>query len=193
MTERKPRLTRALLLKNASDLFRTKGYHRTSIQDIADACQLTKASIYHHISSKEALALDLIRELRQQYQTTIFPISWDPKLTRPQRMTQYLQRLADYYQEEGQSCMLKKFLGELTPADGSLWEEVKAFADDSINAIINVLPEEPKEEIRAQAIRIFTLIQGYLLLNKVWPAENTLEAINRLCQNLYYPVDVEIS
>jgi len=193
MTERKPRLTRALLLKNASDLFRTKGYHRTSIQDIADACQLTKASIYHHISSKESLALDLIRELREHYQTNIFPISCDPTLSRPQRLKHYLQRLADYYQEEGQSCMLKKFLGELTPADGSLWEEVKAFADDSINAIINVLPEEPKEEIRAQAIRIFTLIQGYLLLNKVWPAENTLEAINRFCQKFYYSAEVDPS
>ena len=43
------------LLETALRLFREKGYHATSMQDIADALGLRKASLYHYIKSKEDL------------------------------------------------------------------------------------------------------------------------------------------
>ncbi len=47
-------------------LFRDKGYHATSMQDIADAVGLQKGSLYHYLASKEELlyriALDTISE-----------------------------------------------------------------------------------------------------------------------------------
>lgn len=38
-------------------IFKQKGYHATSMQDLADAVGLQKASLYHYISSKEDLLL----------------------------------------------------------------------------------------------------------------------------------------
>ncbi len=43
------------ILALAIDLFREKGYHGTSMQDIADAIGLRKGSLYHYVSSKEEL------------------------------------------------------------------------------------------------------------------------------------------
>ncbi|HLT58922.1 MAG: TetR/AcrR family transcriptional regulator [Limnochordales bacterium] len=43
------------LLETALRLFREKGYRTTSMQDIADALGLRKASLYHYIRSKEDL------------------------------------------------------------------------------------------------------------------------------------------
>ena len=37
-----------------------RGYEGASIQDIADACSLTKAGLYHHIRSKEHLLLEIM-------------------------------------------------------------------------------------------------------------------------------------
>lgn len=44
----------------AARLFARKGYYNTSMQDIASGVGITKGSLYHHISSKEAVLDSLI-------------------------------------------------------------------------------------------------------------------------------------
>ncbi|MBM3128822.1 MAG: TetR/AcrR family transcriptional regulator [Chloroflexi bacterium] len=44
-----------LIFAEAVRIFRQKGYHATSMQNIADAVGLQKASLYHYLPSKEAL------------------------------------------------------------------------------------------------------------------------------------------
>lgn len=48
-------LKKAKILEAAMDLFRNKGYSATSMQDIAEACGVAKASIYKFFTSKEDL------------------------------------------------------------------------------------------------------------------------------------------
>jgi AcrR family transcriptional regulator len=43
------------ILEVAARVICEKGYNGTSIQEIAEACELTKAGLYHHIQSKENL------------------------------------------------------------------------------------------------------------------------------------------
>lgn len=47
------------ILTAAARIFREKGYHGTSIQDIAEAVGLLKGSLYHYIRSKEQLLAKL--------------------------------------------------------------------------------------------------------------------------------------
>jgi AcrR family transcriptional regulator len=49
------------LLRVATRLFREKGYHNTSMQDLADAFGVQKASLYYYIESKEDLLQRLLR------------------------------------------------------------------------------------------------------------------------------------
>jgi TetR/AcrR family transcriptional regulator, cholesterol catabolism regulator len=44
-----------LIFAEAVRIFRQKGYHATSMRNIADTVGLQKGSLYHYISSKEAL------------------------------------------------------------------------------------------------------------------------------------------
>ena len=53
--------TYAEILRTGEELFATKGYEHTSIQQIADACGLTKGALYHHFDSKEALLEQICR------------------------------------------------------------------------------------------------------------------------------------
>ncbi|GIM46085.1 TetR family transcriptional regulator [Collibacillus ludicampi] len=43
-------------------LFQQKGYHATSVQDIADEVGLQKGSLYHYISSKEELLMKIAHQ-----------------------------------------------------------------------------------------------------------------------------------
>jgi TetR/AcrR family transcriptional regulator, cholesterol catabolism regulator len=50
------------LSRHAARLFAEKGYHGTSIGDIADALGLQKGSLYAHIEGKQALLFETMRE-----------------------------------------------------------------------------------------------------------------------------------
>ena len=51
---------RVEILEIAARLICEKGYGSASIQDIADACELTKAGLYHYIRSKEHLLHEIM-------------------------------------------------------------------------------------------------------------------------------------
>ena len=48
------------ILERAARLIQESGYEATSMQEIAEACGLTKAGLYHHIKTKEALLLAIM-------------------------------------------------------------------------------------------------------------------------------------
>ena len=48
------------ILERAARLIFQRGYEATSMQEIAEACGLTKAGLYHHIKTKEALLLAIM-------------------------------------------------------------------------------------------------------------------------------------
>ena len=58
--ERPPKDRRSEILEIAARLICEKGYSAASIQDIAEACSLTKAGLYHYIRSKEHLLHEIM-------------------------------------------------------------------------------------------------------------------------------------
>jgi len=53
-------MTRQDILEAAAQVFRQKGFHGASMNDIADAVNLQKASLYHHVSSKQEILFELL-------------------------------------------------------------------------------------------------------------------------------------
>lgn len=78
-----PKLRR--ILERAARLIFEKGYEGTSMQDIADACGLTKAGLYHHVPTKEALLLAIM-----EYGMDLFE---EVVLARVEHITDPLERL----------------------------------------------------------------------------------------------------
>ncbi len=89
-------MQRSDILQAAAQAFREKGYHAASMQDIADAVNLQKASLYHHVEGKQDIllaildhALDLLITDLEEVVTTDLPP--DQKLR--QAMHAYVGRL----------------------------------------------------------------------------------------------------
>src|SRR5213592_2563423 len=62
--------TRNRVFEVAAEVFHRKGYDSTSMSDVASAAGLTKAGLYHHVSSKESLlytVLDSGLDLTESY------------------------------------------------------------------------------------------------------------------------------
>lgn len=50
------------LFETAAEIFARKGYHRTTVEEIARAVGVAKGTIYYHFANKEDLYLAVIRE-----------------------------------------------------------------------------------------------------------------------------------
>jgi len=60
--------TREQILRVARHLIQTRSYLGFSFQDIADQVGIRKASLYHHFPTKEALAVEVLREAQRAFE-----------------------------------------------------------------------------------------------------------------------------
>lgn len=51
------------IIDTAAEIFKAKGYEGTSIQDVADAVDILKGSLYYYINSKDDLLYEVIQEV----------------------------------------------------------------------------------------------------------------------------------
>lgn len=92
-------MTKDDILDAAAQVFRQKGFHGASMQDIARAVNLQKASLYHHVASKQEILQALLdRALEVLFErlsvVTSQPLLADEKLRAMIR--EYLQALTEH-------------------------------------------------------------------------------------------------
>lgn len=91
-------MTREDILEAAAQVFRQKGYHGASMANIAEAVNLQKASLYHHVSSKQEILFALLDRALELLLERISPLASQP-IPADERLCQmireYLQILAE--------------------------------------------------------------------------------------------------
>jgi AcrR family transcriptional regulator len=106
-------LTRQRLLAEAQRLFRERGYAATSLEQIAEAADVTKGAIYGHFASKEDLMVSAIEAVPT-------PVAADMlnDRSRPlrERLTEFGRAAADEPQDSAQMAMMLEFYAALLRA-----------------------------------------------------------------------------
>ncbi|NKB47629.1 MAG: TetR family transcriptional regulator [Legionellales bacterium] len=95
---------RKKLVLAATEYFTLKGYHGTSLTDIAQACNIRKASIFYHFESKEEIALCAIDCLRRYCEQEIFqPIVYQSEAPVNERVQRFASAMEQIYQHQPNS------------------------------------------------------------------------------------------
>jgi len=77
-------------------MFYDRGFEATSLRNLADAVGIQVASLYNHISSKEDLLFDIMREVMIQLLELTEP-STDTSLSPSERLLNYMTASAEYH------------------------------------------------------------------------------------------------
>jgi TetR/AcrR family transcriptional regulator, cholesterol catabolism regulator len=91
-------VTRDDILDAAAQVFRQKGYHGASMSDIAGALDVQKASLYHHVESKQEILLALLERalaMLTEHISTISAQNISPDQKLRLMIREYLTGLAD--------------------------------------------------------------------------------------------------
>lgn len=90
MTETaKPR--RAQILDSASRLFSERGYHATSMRDLAGDLGMQGGSLYAHISGKEELLIEIVNVASRQFDEALFTLR-DTQMPADEKLREAMRR-----------------------------------------------------------------------------------------------------
>ncbi len=90
-------LKRRAILDRAAQLFAGRGYTRTSMAEIAEACGVSKALLYHYYENKEQLLFDLLEAHFADLLATVEAAD-DPSLAPHRRLRALVGGLLDAYE-----------------------------------------------------------------------------------------------
>jgi AcrR family transcriptional regulator len=132
--------TRQRLLEEAQRLFREHGYAATSLEQIAEAAEVTKGAIYGHFASKEDLMLSAMEDARNSEPVTILNDQ-----SRPLR-----ERLAEFSRavsasepgDEAEMAVILEFFATLLRAPDAL-ERYSARLEGRLRELADAATDQP--------------------------------------------------
>ena len=86
------------------EVFHRKGYHNTSMQDLAKATGLQKAGLYHHYPTKQVLMEHVVDFAMNQFRSYVLSVAQDHSLPVEQRFEKMLRRQRRLAMLERQGC-----------------------------------------------------------------------------------------
>jgi AcrR family transcriptional regulator len=85
--------TRQRIIEVALELFADKGYEKTALREIAERLGITKAALYYHFASKEALLIGIMESLVGQFDELVAWSASQPRSIETRR--EVLRRLGE--------------------------------------------------------------------------------------------------
>ncbi len=105
------------ILITAMRLFSSKNYNRTSMQEIADICGISKGSLYVYFKSKEDLLLNILQYYFQYIEDQIMLVEEDTSLSTREKFMKELEIKLRHYIENQEFYRLQgqEFSGLMDP------------------------------------------------------------------------------
>lgn len=144
---------RSQILQMAGHLFSQRGYHATSIRDLAKALNLQGGSLYAHIASKEELLLEVVRQAAARFQEVLKSL---PQAGPKERMVALVKGHLRVIAEELPRATV--FFHEWKHLSPPLLEEAKALRDRYEEGVQRVIAEGVEKGVfRVANLRLATL------------------------------------
>ena len=157
--------TKSEILHVASRLLLNQGLNGFSLQELADALHIKKASLFHHYPSKTALAVELYRFYQDAF------LAWIEKyqhLSPEKQIIQYADTLTKWISEKNRVCPVGALSLEWHKVDPELQLEIKKLHELQKSWLLSLLSQMEINIPKSQAaLGLMSLLQGSLQLSRL--------------------------
>jgi len=163
------KIKREEIVKRAIRLFLIGGYDDTSMAQLAEACGIRKASLYHHFPSKDALALAAIEQTHDHFRDHIFAIARREDMDASQRLHALGEAIFTFFVGREGGCLMGNFVLALADRAPHLQVPLRTYFDDWAAAIAHILtPRHGPVHARALAFDVLARIQGGIMMMRLY-------------------------
>ncbi|MGH8209815.1 MAG: TetR/AcrR family transcriptional regulator [Steroidobacteraceae bacterium] len=128
-------LKRAAVIRAAAHAFNRKGYHNTSLDDIAAALDVTKPTVYYYVTSKEQLLFECFVAGVEQIRAAFREVK-QLKVSARERLNAVLRHYGEAVASEFGWCMVRAEEQDLPPAMSDHIKALKSEIDQGIRRLI---------------------------------------------------------
>lgn len=180
------KIDKEILLKSALRVFKEKGYHKASMADIAKECGLLKGSIYHYFESKEAMMIQVLKYLRQRYQSEVFNNENIGSLHPIDRLRHLAAKSEEIFLAESHGCFFTSIGLETVHVVDDFTEEIRLFFNDWIVCLQNIFESfMSTEEARLNAEQTVAEIEGAVMMMQIYNDPELLRRTHRFLLKRY--------
>ena len=129
---------RNAILRLSAALFAEKGVDRASMSDIARACGVSKALLYHYYDSKDGLLFDVIRS-HLQHLVDVIAEADDPDAAPEDRLRALIHRMLEAYRDANDQHKVQLAGVPALPPEKA--EEIRELERQIVRRFSNVLRE----------------------------------------------------
>lgn len=128
---------RQALLRAAVRMFNERGFHQTSLDDVAASLGVTKPVIYHYLGNKDQVLFECVRIGLEQLQEAAARVRAQQGRGFD-RLAAFLRAYAEVVMDDFGRCMIRTGEELLSPATGERFRQMKA----EIDRILRTMLEE---------------------------------------------------
>ncbi|MBV8742465.1 MAG: TetR family transcriptional regulator [Sinobacteraceae bacterium] len=133
--QRDRQVKREAVIRAAAHAFNRKGYHNTSLDDIAAALEVTKPTVYYYVNNKEQLLFECFVAGVERIRTALREVRNSAAPAR-QRLNAVLRDYAQAVASEFGWCMVRVEDQDLSPDMSSHVKAMKSEIDQGIRRLI---------------------------------------------------------
>lgn len=126
---------RDAILRAAASLFRTRGYERTRLTDIADALNVSKPSLYYYVGDKEGILI-AIQQSGLERMLEGFDVIADRGVSGADLLRTLLTRYSDWATTEFGVCVITSFNIKISPRGARSLHAARRLLERKVRALI---------------------------------------------------------
>jgi len=126
---------RDAVILTAARAFKERGFHHTSLDDVAALLNVTKPTIYHYVDNKEQILFECFRTGLDQIRAAFSEVR-SPGVPARQRLELVIRRYAAAVTSEFGWCMVRAEDQDLSPAMSSQIKTLKSEIDQGIRRLL---------------------------------------------------------
>ncbi|NQW15172.1 MAG: TetR/AcrR family transcriptional regulator [Rhodobacter sp.] len=161
---------RLAILGKAAEFFAANGYERSSMNQLAEACGVSKALIYHYYNSKEALLYDIVHTHLSDLLDTLLAV--DQAATSPDDTLRGLvQAILLAYRDADaehkvQTAAMASLPDEQRAVLADLQRQMVAIVADILKAITPEVYAQNPEKLRPVAMTLFGMVNWFYMWHR---------------------------
>jgi AcrR family transcriptional regulator len=132
---REREVKREAVIRAAAHAFNRKGYHNTSLDDIAAALEVTKPTVYYYVTNKEQLLFECFVAGVEQIRAAFREVK-QLKVPARERLKAVLRHYGEAVASEFGWCMVRAEEQDLSPAMSGHIKALKSEIDQGIRRLI---------------------------------------------------------